>query len=94
MAGSPARGTVNISYRGDTSGVTLKLEQNHKSTGWFEVDTGLSVADFPYTNIDLLKYFSKFADNVTDVFRVTNEADAGDTVTSDTHTLAAHDCGV
>lgn len=91
--GSPATATLNIAYSGNDVGVTLKIEQNHNGAGWFTLATGLTTANFPYTGIDLMKYYQKFAGDVTDVFRVTNEADAGDTVTSDTHTLTAHDCG-
>lgn len=92
--GSPATATLNISYEGDPTGVTLRIEQNHNGAGYVTLATGLTTADFPYTGINLQKYYQKFAGDVTDVFRVVNEADAGDAVTSDTHTLTAHDCGV
>lgn len=91
--GTPAQWTVGIVYAGSPSGVTLKLEIKDDTAGgtWVTHSTGLAPTSFPIV-VDMEGYYNKFAAVQHFYARVTNEADAGDTVTSDDRTITAIAC--
>ena len=78
---------VSLVYTGSASGITVKLERSWNGGAYTTIATGLDPATaFPYV-MSVDGYYNKFGIPVNTIVRITDEADATNTVTSSTSGL-------
>lgn len=78
----PLKFNVSLAYTGSISGITLKLEKSWNGGAWETVGTGMLPTDFPHVE-NAEGMYNKYGVAATMECRVTDEADALNTATSD-----------
>lgn len=82
---NPLKFNVSLAYTGSVSGITVTLEKRWDRGEWETVDTNLFPTDFPYVEA-MAGYYNKFGTAVPVQFRITDDTDSTNTVTSSAYT--------